>query len=204
MLPDSSMRRCTAGGYHAIEQDHAAKVVAIAFATRHVAIYDRVVMDNLLIDLDREIASTRRLLERYPAGKGAWQPHDKSRTLSALATHVANIPQHGAAILTTTEMDVTTRQPQPPKDSAAELLEAFDAGVARLKAAVAGTDTATLGEKWSMRAGPKVLVSESRALLMRLMVINHLIHHRAQLGVYLRLLNVPIPGMYGPSADEPV
>jgi uncharacterized damage-inducible protein DinB len=161
-------------------------------------------MDNLLIDLDREIASTRRLLERYPLGKGGWQPHDKSRTLSALATHVANIPQHGANILTTAEMDVATRQPQPPKDSAAELLEAFDAGVTRLKAAVADTDAAKLSEKWTMRAGPRVLASESRALLMRLMVINHLVHHRAQLGVYLRLLDVPIPGMYGPSADEPV
>ncbi|MGH9370550.1 MAG: DinB family protein [Vicinamibacterales bacterium] len=161
-------------------------------------------MRNLLIDLDREIASTRRLLERYPHGKGDWQPHDKSRTLSGLATHVANIPNHGANILTTTEMDVATRQPQPPKDSATELLEAFDTGVTRLKSAIANIDAATLSERWTMRMGPRVLVSESRAMLMRLMVINHLVHHRAQLGVYLRLLNVPIPGMYGPSADEPV
>ena len=161
-------------------------------------------MQNLLIDLDRELASTRRLLERYPAGKGAWQPHEKSRTLSVLATHVANIPQHGVNILTTPEMDVSTRQPQPPKDSAEELLQTFDAGAARLKSAVADTDGAKLAEKWTMRAGERILASESRALLMRLMVVNHLVHHRAQLGVYLRLLNVPIPGMYGPSADEPV
>jgi len=161
-------------------------------------------MQNLLIDLDREMASTRRLLERYPDGKGAWQPHDKSRTLSGLATHVANIPNHGANILTTEEMDVATRQPQPPKDSAKELLEAFETGVTRLQSAVADIDAAKLTEKWTMRMGPRVLVSESRAMLMRLMVINHLVHHRAQLGVYLRLLNVPIPGMYGPSADEPV
>ncbi len=161
-------------------------------------------MDNLLIDLDREISSTRRLLERYPTGKAEWRPHDKSRTLSALATHVANIPQHGANILTTPELDVASRPAQPAKDSAAELLEAFDAGVTRLKAALATTDAAKLAEKWTMRAGPRVLASESRALLMRLMVINHLVHHRAQLGLYFRLLNVPIPGMYGPSADEPV
>jgi uncharacterized damage-inducible protein DinB len=161
-------------------------------------------MDNLLIDLDRELASTRRILERYPGGRGEWRPHEKSRTLSALATHVANIPNHGVNILTTAEMDVASRPPQPPKDSAAELLEVFDAGATRLKASVAETDAAKLGEKWTMRAGPRVLVSESRALLMRLMVINHLVHHRAQLGVYLRLLDVPIPGVYGPSADEPV
>lgn len=161
-------------------------------------------MQNLFIDLDREIASTRRLLERYPAGKGEWQPHAKSRTLSALATHVATIPNHGANILTTAEMDVASRQPQPQKDSATELLELFDAGVTRMKSAVAGTDAATLSEHWTMRMGPRVLASEPRALLMRLMVINHLVHHRAQLGMYLRLLDVPIPGMYGPSADEPV
>jgi hypothetical protein len=129
-------------------------------------------MDNLLIDLDRELASTRRILERYPGGKGEWQPHEKSRTLSALATHVANIPHHGANILTTVEMDVASRPPQPPKDS-----------VTRLKASVADTDAAKLGEKWTMRAGSRVLVPEPRALLMRLMVmvINHLVHHRAQL-----------------------
>jgi uncharacterized damage-inducible protein DinB len=161
-------------------------------------------MQNLLIDLDREIVSTRRLLERYPDGKGAWQPHDKSRTLSVLATHVATIPNHGANILTTAEMDVATRPPQTPKDSAKELLETFDTAVTRLKSATADLDDAKLDQTWTMRMGPRVLVSESRAMLMRLMVINHLVHHRAQLGVYLRLLNVPIPGMYGPSADAPI
>lgn len=161
-------------------------------------------MHDILIDLERELASTRRILERYPDGKGEWQPHEKSRTLSALATHVANIPGNGANVLTTAEMDVASRTPPQPEDSAAELLEVFDAAAARLKAAVAETDPATLGEKWTMRAGPRVIVSESRALLMRLMVINHLVHHRAQLGVYLRLLDVPIPGVYGPSADEPI
>ena len=161
-------------------------------------------MDNLLIDLDREMASTRRVLERYPDGKETWPPHDKSRPLAVLATHIATIPNQGANILTTTEMDVATRQPQPPKDSARELLEAFDTAVARLQSALAGVDAAKLDEKWTMRMGPRVLVAEPRALLMRLMVINHLVHHRAQLGVYMRLLDVPIPGMYGPSADEPV
>ena len=78
-----------------------------------------IAMPNLLIDLDREMASTRRLLERYPSGHGEWRPHEKSRTLSALATHVASIPAHGARILTTAELDVASRQPQPPRDSAA-------------------------------------------------------------------------------------
>lgn len=118
-------------------------------------------MENLLIDLDREIASTRRALERYPLGKGAWQQHDK-RTLSALATHVTNIPQHGANILTTAEMDGASRQPQPPKDSAAELLEVFDTGVTRLKSAIAGIDAAKLGEKWTMRGPASARVGVAR------------------------------------------
>ena len=120
-------------------------------------------MDNLLIDLERELASTRRILERYPSGKGEWRPHEKSRTLSALATHVANIPNHGANILTTMEMDVATRPPQLPKDSAADLLEVFDAGATRLKASVTDTDAAKLDEKWTMRAGSRVIVSEPLA-----------------------------------------
>ena len=161
-------------------------------------------MENLLIDLNRELAVTRRFLERYPAGKADWQPHEKSRPLSALATHIAGIPNQGTAILTTAEMDIAARQPQPPKDSAAELLEIFDAAVAGLKAAVSAGDAAKLSEKWTMRAGPRVLISEPRGLLLRLMVVNHLVHHRAQLGVYYRLLNVPVPGSYGPSADEAI
>jgi hypothetical protein len=119
-------------------------------------------MDNLLIDLDRELASTRRILERYPGGKGEWQPHEKSRTLSALATHVANIPHHGANILTTVEMDVASRPTQPPQDSAAELLEVFDAGVTRLNASVADADAAKLGEKWTMRAARRPMVRRCR------------------------------------------
>ena len=80
----------------------------------------------------------------------------------------------------------------------------FDAAAGRLRDAVAALDASTLNDRWTLRAGPRVLISESRALLMRLMVINHLVHHRAQLGVYLRLLDVAVPGVYGPSADEPI
>ena len=160
--------------------------------------------DTLLIDLDRETASTRRLLERFPDGRGDWQPHDKSRPLGALATHVASIPGMGHIILTTDSLDVSTRPPQPRRNSARELIALLDESVARMKSAVAAVDAGTLDQPWQLKVGPKVLVSEPRALLMRVMVINHLIHHRAQLGVYLRLLNIPIPGMYGPAADEPI
>lgn len=161
-------------------------------------------MDHLLIDLHRELATTRRVLERYPSGQGEWKPHEKSRGLLALATHVAQIPGFGATILTTPELDVMTRPPQPLDDSAEALVAAFDANVARLEDALASTDDARLNEKWTMRAGPKVLISEPRALLMRLMLVNHMIHHRAQLCDDYRLLNVPVPSVYGPSADEPI
>ena len=105
-------------------------------------------MDNLLIDLDRELTSTRRMLERYPGGKAEWRPHEKSRTLSALATHVANIPNHGANILTTAEMDVASRPPQPAKDSAAELLE-----VRRRLSILASNAVARDGSAWGARDG---------------------------------------------------
>jgi uncharacterized damage-inducible protein DinB len=161
-------------------------------------------MDHLLIDLDRELAATRRVLERFPDGQGDWTPHDKSRTLSALASHVATIPQHGARVLTTEEMDIATRQPPPVMHAARDLLNAFESGISAFKAAIAGADPARFDQKWTLRMGGKVIIAEPRALLMRTMVINHLVHHRAQLGVYYRLLNVPVPGVYGPSADEPI
>ena len=161
-------------------------------------------MDHLLIDLDRELAATRRLLERVPDGKGDWKPHAKSRTLATLASHVATIPQHGARVLTTDGMDMATRPAPVVMQTAPELLSAFDAGVSAFKAAIATATPDTYAQKWTLNMGPKVIISEPRSLLMRSMVINHLVHHRAQLGVYFRLLDVPVPGVYGPSADEPI
>ncbi len=158
----------------------------------------------LFEDLEPELAATRRMLERYPDGKGDWRPHPKSGTLSEVASHVAGLPWLGAAILETDEMDVSERKRSTPVDSAAELLSRYDALVEKLKAALAGIGLEALEAEWTFRAGDKVFIQARRRSVLRRMLVSHMIHHRAQLGVYYRLLDVPVPGMYGPSADEAV
>jgi uncharacterized damage-inducible protein DinB len=156
----------------------------------------------LYADLDPDLASTRRVLERFPEGHADWRPHEKSRTLAELATHVANIPNLGLVILEADGMDATMRPRIAPVLTVTELLEHFDKSSASLRAAVADTDFEALSQMWSIRAGPKVLIEHPRRVMLRTLVISHIVHHRAQLGVYYRLLGVPVPGVYGPSADD--
>ncbi len=158
----------------------------------------------LFPELEQELTSTRRVLDRAPGDRGDWRPHEKSRTLSELASHVAGIPRIGVAILTTNELDLAGRTPQPPATSTSELLDRYDKGVAELRAAVAAATPESWAREWTFRAGPKVIRRGPKSAIFRLMMVNHIVHHRAQLGVYLRLLGVPVPGVYGPSADEPM
>lgn len=160
------------------------------------------VAELLYGDFPLEHASTRRTLERYPTGKGDWRPHERSRTLSQLATHVADIVNRGVAVLETDGMEVGTRQPVPLLDSASELLAHFEAGLTRLNAALANVDLEYLAQPWALRREGRVLIEHPRRILLRQMMMSHLVHHRAQLGVYYRLLGVPVPGAYGPSADD--
>lgn len=153
-------------------------------------------------DFAGEHAATRRMLERYPDGKGSWRPHEKSRTLSQLATHVADIVNRGTMVLETDGMDVATRQPVAPLDSARDLVAHFDAAVERFSAALARADWDTLAQTWAMRRGAQVMLERPRRVLLRVLMMSHLVHHRGQLGVYYRLLGVPVPGVYGPSADD--
>jgi uncharacterized damage-inducible protein DinB len=153
-------------------------------------------------DFEPEIAATRRMLERFPEGRPDWRPHAKSRTLAELATHVADIPNRGTMVLQTEENDLSGRQPMVPLATSAALLAHFDQSVAKLRAALAAADFDSLARSWTMRRGPQVIVQAPRRRLLRSMMMSHLIHHRAQLSVYYRLLDVPVPGMYGPSADD--
>lgn len=155
-------------------------------------------------DLEHELVSTRRMLERFPNDKSDWRPHGKSRTLGALAAHVATVPGLGIAMLTRDELDLATRPRTTPPQNATELLAAFDATVKELLPLVNGASTAEFARTWVMRHGDHVVASGPRSDLLRRMVISHLIHHRAQLGVYYRLLDVPVPATYGPSADEAI
>jgi uncharacterized damage-inducible protein DinB len=156
----------------------------------------------LFEDLDQELASTRRMLERVPDDKGDWRPHEKSGSLAELATHVADLAGLGVMILETEELDALARPPRQTLRTSEEMLARFDQNVQRLRAALDGTDAARFEGEWTLRAGERVFAARPRRSLLRTMVLSHIVHHRAQLGVYLRLLDVPVPGMYGPSADE--
>lgn len=151
---------------------------------------------------NEEMPNTRRILERVPEASFSWKPHEKSMTLGRLASHIAELPARCASIIDT---DQFVRQPGTPPwaaGSTAELLEKFDATSAEASRALAGLREDQLAVIWSMKMGDRTLASLPRASALRRVFMDHLIHHRAQLGVYLRLLDVPIPGMFGPSADD--
>jgi len=155
-------------------------------------------------DFHNEYASTRKLLERYPDGKGEWRPHEKSGTLSGIATHVAEIAGYGVDILSETDFNLAGRQRPPRSDSSKELVALADGNAAKLQKLLDAASVDDLNTVCTIKYGEHTIASAPRRILLRGFVMNHLIHHRGQLGVYLRLLGVPIPGMYGPSADEPM
>ena len=159
-------------------------------------------IELLYSDFAAEHAATRKLLARVPDGKGDWKPHERSAPLYKLATHVADIPNRGVSILTTEELDATTRVPAAPLTTVAELLASHDKNVAALNAALAQTSLAELEKEWQIRRGEQIMIRGKRRALLRTVMMSHLVHHRAQLGVYLRLLDIEIPGMYSPSADD--
>ncbi len=157
-----------------------------------------------LTEFDREMATTRRILERVPMEKEDWTPHQRSTKLGELASHVARNARNTGLVLTSDELDFATtdRSAWGPLHTREELLTAFDANVASSRAALAAATDEQLAGKWTLRWGDRIIFSEPRTLVHRFFSMNHLIHHRAQLGVYLRLLDVPLPGSYGPTADE--
>ena len=158
---------------------------------------------SLLPEFDQEMASTRRLLERVPAEKFAWQPHDRSMDLGRLANHVANLPSMASLSLSVPELDVAVRRAALPKaETNQELLDNFDQAAAAARASIAGASDELLFETFSLRNGDKVMFSLPKIAALRAFFLNHLIHHRGQLTVYLRLNDIPVPSTYGPSADE--
>ena len=162
--------------------------------------------EMMLPEFDLEMANTRKTLERVPEDKLAWKPHVKSTSLGGLATHLANIPSWTKNTLEQDELDFAPPGAPPFRleeaKSRSELLAAFDKNVANARAALeSASDEKWLGP-WSLLNGGNKIFTLPRAAVMRSFVMNHLIHHRAQLGVYLRLLDVPVPSIYGPSADE--
>jgi uncharacterized damage-inducible protein DinB len=157
----------------------------------------------LLPEFDHEMANTRKTLERVPEDKFGWKPHDKSGTMIWLAGHVAAIPSYASFIFASDFFDIESRITPPPEPkSRKELLENFEANVKNCRAVLENATDAQLMQPWSLKAGANTIFSMPRAATIRAMVMNHLIHHRAQLTVYLRMNNVAVPSLYGPSADE--
>jgi uncharacterized damage-inducible protein DinB len=160
----------------------------------------------LLPEFDMEMANARKTLERVPDGKFGWKPHEKSMTMGKLAVHIASIPTWGKMVLETPSLDVNPpdgKPLEPPKlETREELLTFFDKHVPETRAALAAADDQTLMETWTLLSGGKTIFSMPRVGIMRGMIMNHLIHHRAQMGVYFRLNDIPVPSIYGPSADE--
>lgn len=164
------------------------------------------ISDTLLPEFDQEIASTRATLERVPDDRLDWSPHHKSGTMRWLAGHVANIPSWATLAIAQDELDLAPGgkplDPPPPPASSAELVATLDRLASEARAAIAGADDEELLKPWTMLQNGQQIMTLPKLAVLRRWVLNHLIHHRAQLGVYLRLNDVAVPSIYGPSADE--
>jgi uncharacterized damage-inducible protein DinB len=158
------------------------------------------ISETLLPELDQEMATTRRLLERVPSAKGTWKPHEKSFSLGHLAQLVAWMPGWITNALQETELDLA-RAGKYSYEKTETLLAMFDRNVSEARAAISSTPEADWGVNWSLKFGDRTIMTLPRAAVVR-QHVNHLIHHRGQLTVYLRLIDVPIPSIYGPTADE--
>ena len=160
------------------------------------------IIDTLLQELEQEAQTTRRVLERVPEGQLGWKPHAKSMSLGQLALHIATTPGGVAEIAARPGMDEAPTFVQPSAQSAAELLPALEESLAKARSILGGMDDREALETWTLKSGGQVLMAMPRAAVLRMIMLNHWYHHRGQLSVYLRQLNVPLPSIYGPSADE--
>ncbi|WP_188816157.1 DinB family protein [Hymenobacter cavernae] len=157
---------------------------------------------TLLPEFDHELVLTRRVLERAPEAHFNWQPHPKSMTLTQLATHTADMPGYMVSTLETPALHLSSTDTDwTPAATIAELLQRLEKGTAAARTALEATDDEAFAQQWTMYYDGHPVINQPRAEVVR-HIINHMIHHRAQIMVYLRLLDVPVPGIYGPSADE--
>ena len=163
------------------------------------------ISESILPEFDHEMATTRVLLERVPPERAEWCPHPKSRSLGQLAMHVARIPQWASIAIERTEFDASAPNnvalTTPAYQSAAQLLGVYDDNVRAARALVVRTTDGEFMVQWTLKNGGKTLFSMPRVAVFRSFILNHAVHHRGQLTVYLRLLDIPIPNIYGPTAD---
>ncbi|HUJ51160.1 MAG TPA: DinB family protein [Bryobacteraceae bacterium] len=160
------------------------------------------IADALLPEFDHEMTNTRKMLERIPDGKLGWKPHAKSMPLGRLADHIAQMVGWIPDSMQKDVNDMAGYRPPPEPAKAQEILEKFDRNRDAARKALLATPDQAFWRQWKLTSGDKVLFEMPRIAMYRALIMNHIIHHRAQLGVYLRLNDVAVPGMYGPSADE--
>lgn len=164
------------------------------------------IAQSLLPELDHEMAGTHRVLERVPDGRFDWKPHPKSMSLGRLASHLAELPGWGQHTMEVTELDIMPPgQPKPTFSSLAsraDILALFDKNLAAARTAIGKGGDAEFMVPWTLKKGGATIFTLPRIAVLRSMVLNHNVHHRAQLGVYLRLLDIPVPALLGPTADE--
>jgi uncharacterized damage-inducible protein DinB len=164
------------------------------------------ISETMLPEFDQEMAMTRKTLERIPEDKLGWKPHVKSFSMAELSGHIANVPSWAALTIKQDTFDMAPPGAPPFKNpvpkSRAEVLDMFDKNVKEARESLAGASDEHLMKNWSLLSGGNAVMTMPRAPVLRSFVMNHIIHHRAQLGVYLRLNDVPVPSIYGPSADE--
>lgn len=161
---------------------------------------------SLLPEFEHEMANTRKTLERIPEDKFGWKPHEKSTTMGALGSHLANLPSWASLSLHQDSFDMHPPGGEPARtkeaQTLAEMLETFDKNLANAREAITGASDEQFQQPWALLSGGREIFKLPRIAVLRSFVMNHTIHHRAQLGVYLRLNDVPVPSIYGPSADE--
>jgi uncharacterized damage-inducible protein DinB len=164
------------------------------------------ISESLLPEFDHEMANTRKTLERIPHEKFDWKPHEKSTAMGGLATHLSNLPRWAVYAIDQDSLELAPEgKPLPPAElpkSEAELLAIFDTNSAEARAAIAGASDEALFKPWTLMSNGNEILTLPKIAVLRSFVMNHIIHHRAQLGVYLRLNDIPVPPIYGPSADE--
>ena len=158
--------------------------------------------EAFLGELDYEATSTRKMLERIPADKFDWKPHEKSMTMGQLAIHVADMFTWYSATLETDEMDFAKGYEQPKPENAEQLVALFDKNLAAAKESLKNASAENFGNSWRLRNGEQIFFEMPKTAVLRTFVVNHIVHHRGQLAVYLRLNDIPVPSVYGPSADE--
>ena len=159
------------------------------------------IANSFIDELTREAETTRRVLERVPADKLSWKPHDKSWSLGQLSLHIAQVPGAIAELITPPVREVSQFS-QTEAKSTAEVFKALDDSIGNAKAKLAGWSDADLMSEWKLTGGGKTILALPRIAMVRSIMLNHWYHHRGQLSVYLRLLGIPVPSIYGPSADE--